>query len=152
MLVEFVTTKVIKTEEKVEIELPILEKIVYLHYKYSGGYNYFVKFVPSMYEINDKKIYTLDYIYMREEKIIKGQIKVSPFDFRPSLNYNSENNEFDYIGEKQDLPQDYLSIVATYWLLQKRCSDCFFRVITEDQFNDAKERFFNNESFFGCDY
>jgi hypothetical protein len=101
MLVEFVTTKIVKTEEKVEIELPILEKIAFLHYKYSGGYNYFIKFIPSMYEINDKKIYTLDYIYMREEKIIKGQIKISPFDFRPSLNYNSKNHEFDYIGENK---------------------------------------------------
>jgi hypothetical protein len=152
MIVEFVTTKVVKTEEKVEIELPILEKVIYLHYKYSGGYNYFVKFVPSMYAINDKKIYTLDFIYMREEKIIKGQIKINPFDFRPELNYDSKNNEFAYIGDKKYLQKDDLSIIATYWLLQKRCGDCFYKVITEEQFNDAKERFFNNESFFGCDY
>lgn len=152
MKVEFVTTKVIKTEEKVEMELPILEKVTYLHYKYSGGYNYFVKFAPSMYEINNKKIYTLDFIYMRQEKIVKGQIKINPFDFRPSLSYNEAKKEFDYIGEKQNLSQDDLSIIATYWLLLKRCDDCFFRLITEEQFNDAKERFFNNESFFGCDY
>jgi hypothetical protein len=153
MKIEFVTKKHIVTEEKVEMELPILEKVTYLHYKYSGGYNYFVKFMPSKHEYNNNKFYTLDFIYMPEEKIVKGQIKINPLDFHPSLSFDPEREEFDYIGQKQNnISQDYLSIIATYWLLQGRSGDCFFRVITEEQFNDAKQRFFNNESFFGCDY
>ena len=149
MKVEFVTKKYVETEEKVELELPILEKVTYLHYKYSGGYNYFVKFMPSMHEYDNKKFYTLDFIYMADDKIVKGQIKISPLDFRPSLNYAPKKEEFDYVGSKQQLSEGHLSIIATYWLLQKRCGDCFFTEVTEEQFNVSKETFFNNGSFFG---
>jgi hypothetical protein len=149
MLVEFVSKQYVLKEEKVEIELPILENIAYLHYRYSGGYNYFIKFIPSMYENNGNKFYVLDFIYMSDEKIIKGQLKISPFDFKPILNYIPKRNEFDYVGDKKDLPQSYLAVIANYWLLQKRIDDCFFTVITEERFNISKETFFNNKSIFG---
>lgn len=148
MLLEFVSKKAVIQETKVDINVSILEKTTFLHYKYSGGYDYFVKFVPSFRELRDKKVYKLDFLYMDDDKAVKGQLEINPFDRFPEVRYISDKKEFEYVGSKKLLlSNDYLAIIINYWLLQKRCDDCFFTVITEEQFNEEKENFFLN--FFG---
>lgn len=144
MIVEFVSKKVIYEDIKSERDLPILDKVKYLHYKYSGGYDYFVKFIPSRQKVKDKDIFILDFIFIDDSKIIKGRLSLSPFDRFPDIVYKEENNEFDYVGQRNptDLQTTYLDIIANYWLLQKRIGDCFFSEITEEQFNEEKDKFF----------
>ena len=140
MLLEFLSKKAVIQETKVDIEVSILEKTTFLRFKYSGGYEYYIKFIPSCDP--SRKIYRLDYIYMTSEKIIKGYIEINPFNRFPSVNYNSDKKEFEYVGNGTILSKDYLSIISTYWLLQKRCDDCFFEVITEEQFEYIVKHYF----------
>lgn len=144
MIVEFVSKKVIYEDIKSERDLPILDKVKYLHYKYSGGYDYFVKFIPSRQKVKDKDIFILDFIFIDDSKIIKGRLSLSPFDRFPDIVYKEENNEFDYVGQRNptDLQTTYLDIIANYWLLKKRIGDCLFSEITEEQFNEEKDKFF----------
>ena len=143
MKIAFITKEIKRIETKTEIELPILEKVTYLHYKYSGGYNYVVKFIPSSYSTGDKTVYILDFVYGDSDFITKGRIQINPFSF-PNLTYNNEKQEFDYVGQKHRiLSNDYLEIIANYWLSQIKVSDCFFNVITEQEFKEEIEKFIN---------
>jgi hypothetical protein len=144
MIVEFVSKKVIYEDIKTERDLPILDKVKYLHYEYSGGYDYFVKFIPSIQKVQDKNVFILNFIFMGDKKINKGRLSLSPFDRFPDIVYKEEKNEFDYVGQRNptDLQTTYLDIIANYWLLKKRVGDCFFSEITEEQFNEEKDKFF----------
>ena len=144
MKIAFITKEIKRIETKTEIELPILEKVTYLHYQYSGGYNYVVKFIPSSYSVGDKTFYILDFVYGDSDFITKGRIQISPFNSFPDLTYNKEKQEFDYVGQKHRiLSNDYLEIIANYWLSQIKVSDCFFNVITEQEFKEEIEKFIN---------
>lgn len=143
-VIEFNSKKYVEQVTKTEINTTILEKPTFLHFHYSRGYDYYIKFNPSSYEINGNNFYKLEFIYMRNNLILKDEIRINPFDRFHSLEYLSDEKEFKYIGQKNiHLPQDYYTIIANYWLLQKRLDDCFFKVINEDEFNLAKEKFFS---------
>jgi len=143
MLVEITSKKNIEQVTTLEVDLSILERITFLHFRYSGGYDYLVKFSPSSYDVNGKNIYVLNFIYINSDKIIKHKLTLSHLDRIPHVYYDCERKEFKHlVFNHSPLPNCYLEIVANYWLLQKRVDDCFFNVITEEQFNEKKEKFF----------
>ncbi len=144
---KFETTEYKKEVKTLELDLPnLLKDKAYLHFHYSGGYNYYVKinpvfkYLPYNFEKEESlmsdELYGYDiWIYNNSEKIVKYQLAL--YKFKPEIKDNKII--------KVSIPNVKIyEEILYYCLTQSRLEDCFYSVSSEIEFNNQIIQFINN--------
>ena len=143
---KFETVEYKKEVTTLELDLPnILKQPAYLHFHYSGGYNYYVKIFPVFagnYDFDLKEFTYEDiisyfniWVYTNKQKLIKYTLpinKIKP-EFSKGKLIRVTTPEIKIYEE-----------IPYFCLTQSRLEDCFYTVSSEIEFNNQIIQFINN--------
>ena len=129
----------VTTVTDVEVDLVnIVVKPTYLHYKFSGGYDYWVRIVPIFvvdYSTPEQRV-TNDIkgwnVYIvKDEKITRTGIDLNRITITTDNDNVIRDVKYNPIGITNNVPTE----VIFYLLTGKRYDDCFFSHTTKEIFD-----------------
>jgi len=145
---KFETTEYKKEVKTLELDLPnILKDKAYLHFHYSGGYNYYVKILPVFkylpYDFEKEEslisdeLYGYDiWIYSVNKKLVKHTLPLNKI--KPEL----KNNKLFGVSTDPDIKIN--EEIIYYCLTQSRLQDYYYAMASKGDFDNQINKFLND--------